>query len=148
MSKLARLGVIGVAATTLGMVAVPSANAMAWNSSAPTKATNVTSVATYSLGKGGADGTLQIRRGTYNGKKYYWGRIYNPASKYNTGHYIRFQIQALAGKTCSTVSGSSSRHVDRTTYTDANLAAPGCSLSLSLRTTPTGKILYSTSYSV
>ena len=127
-SRVARLGLVWAAVAVAGLVAAPSANAAAtFYSSVPTKATGVTTVKSTNTGHG----TLQIRKGKYDGKTYLWGRVSNPDSTLNAGWDLKFVVASssmpVAPTNCrSKDTGSTKKDIDTTTYTSAVVLKSGC----------------------
>jgi len=126
-SRVARLGLVWAAVTVASLVAAPSANAATFNSSAPTKATDVTTVRSENTGHG----TLQLRKGKYDGKTYLWARISSPDSTLNSGWDLKFSISSSsmpgAPTNCrATDTGSTQKDIDTTTYTSAAVVKSSC----------------------
>jgi hypothetical protein len=128
-SRVARLGSIWAAVAAVSLVAVPSANAAAtFYTTVPTNATGVTTVKSKHTGHG----TLQVRKGKYNGKTYLWGRISGPDSTLNSGWDLRFHVasSSMPGSptNCDPIkdTGSTTKDIDTTTYTSAVVLKSGC----------------------
>ncbi|MDP4504032.1 hypothetical protein [Nonomuraea turcica] len=143
MRKIARraasLGATAVAAAAIGLVAAPSANAaMTWYTDPPTKASNVTTVASASLPGGGS---VQIRQGKYGNYTYVWGRVSSPASKYNEHYGLTFVVGG-----CNVSGGSKSRDIDHTTYTPAARRNKDCKYYARVDHHTTSETVASTSY--
>jgi hypothetical protein len=125
MRRVAHLGLVGAAVTAVSLTVVPVANAVTWYSSVPTDASNVTTVASESVPDGG---TLQIRRGTSGGYTYYWGRLSDPANKYDSDHELYFKFTGIG----CTNTGTTSKDVNNTTYTSAGRKNSSCLLMAQL----------------
>lgn len=129
-SRVARLGLIWAAVTVASLVAAaPSANAAAtFYTTVPLNATGVTTVKSKNTGHG----TLQVRKGKYNGKTYLWGRISGPDSTLNAGWDLKFTVasSSMPGSptNCHPLNdtGSTKKDIDTTTYTSAVILKSGC----------------------
>lgn len=127
-SGVARLGLVWAAVAVASLVAAPSANAAAtFYTDVPTKATGVTTVKSKNTGHG----TLQVRKGKYDGKTYLWGRISSPDSTLNAGWDLKFTVTSDsmpgAPTNCGVKdTGSTKKDIDRTTYTSAVVLKSGC----------------------
>ncbi|CAM3703368.1 hypothetical protein KIPE111705_21090 [Kibdelosporangium persicum] len=126
------MGLMAMATVVAGLLTAPAANAASWYSSVPTNATNVETVMEAELGSGGY---LQIRRGKYDGRTYLWGRVASPGSTYNSDHTLRFQI----GLGCA--SATTSKDIDRTTYTSATTRDTDCTYFANIIKRSTGKVV-------
>jgi hypothetical protein len=114
MRRTASLGLMGIVIAVVGVMAATPAQAVTFYSGVPTKATSQHSVDSHSIGQG----VLQIRRGTYDGKKYMWGRIASPDSTLNSGWDLKFGVNARPG--CSAGEpDSTKKDIYKTTYTSA-----------------------------
>ncbi|MGP3965377.1 hypothetical protein ACTWPT_56465 [Nonomuraea sp. 3N208] len=134
-----RVGVIAMAATTIGLANALPANALTWYSDPPTKATNVVTM-TYNTLDGGQ---IQVRRGNYGNYAYYWGRISSPASKYNSDYHLTFNV---LGRRCANP-GSTTKDINRTTYTKAVRVQGNCYYQTEVIQSSTGKRIGFASYS-
>lgn len=126
-SRVARLGLVGATVAVASLVAAPSANAATFYTSVPTKATGVTTMKSYNTGHG----TLQVRKGKYDGKTYLWGRISSPDSTLNAGWDLKFTVSSssMPGNptNCDLAdTGSTKKDIDATTYTSAVVLKSGC----------------------
>lgn len=127
-SHVARLGLVWAAVTVASLVAAPAANAAVdFYPSVPTKATGVTTVKSKNIGHG----TLQVRKGQYDGKTYLWGRISSPDSTLNAGWDLEFHAESssMPGSPTNCRSqdtGTTKKDIDTTTYTSAVVLRSGC----------------------
>ncbi|WP_158839284.1 hypothetical protein [Saccharothrix deserti] len=81
-----------------------------------------------------AGGYLQIRRGKYDGRTYLWGRVASPGSRYNSDHTLRFQVGACTSSTTS-------KDIDRTTYTAAATRDTACMYFANIVQRSTGEVV-------
>ncbi|MET7336329.1 hypothetical protein [Nonomuraea sp. NPDC005650] len=116
---LRKAAFVGATGTALTILLATSASAISWNSSAPSNASSVSTPAYDDVRIGATgpnDGTLQVRKGKYNGKWYVWGRVASPSSKLNSGYELQLTV---AGIGCKLGSGTKIKDINTTTYTAA-----------------------------
>ncbi|WP_043623050.1 hypothetical protein [Nonomuraea candida] len=103
LQKTSVVAAAGLALSVLG--SAPATAASNWNSNPPTSATEVSTRIQISS----AFGTLQLRKGKWNGKWWVWARITNPTSTANKSYVLAF----VAGGTATDVD------INGTSYTKA-----------------------------
>jgi hypothetical protein len=141
----ARLGFFGAVTVTASLVAAPSAHAITWYADVPTQASSVTTVASQSFrigASGPSDGTVQVRKGKYNGAWYLWGRVASPSSKVNSGYELQFTVSSIGCKS----TGTKIKDINTTTYTAAARVDSTCKYFARVVNTSTRVGVGSTSY--
>ncbi|MEV4021633.1 hypothetical protein AB0K14_02160 [Actinosynnema sp. NPDC050801] len=131
--RSARLGLMAVVMVAVSLLTATAAHALTWYDSVPVNASNVTTIADDALPDGGV---VQIRRGTYDGNTYYWGRVSSPGSTYNSGHDLKFSV---GGNCVNNSAGSKIKDINRTTYTSAVRRNNSCSYGAHVINRSTGK---------